>query len=116
VNVHRSRYAGIASIAAVLGLLVCGLGAASAAPKPTTHTVTIDGTRFKPADLTVAVGDSVVWINTDPFPHTVTSDRGGFDSKEFGSQRSWTFTAAKRGDFPYVCTLHRTMKGILRVK
>jgi plastocyanin len=103
--------------AAALGLLLCSMAAAAAtAPKPRTHTVTIDGTRFQTADLTVARGDIVVWVNQDPFPHTVTSKAGGFDSQTIDAGKSWKYTAVKRGEFPYVCSFHPMMSGTLRVK
>ena len=59
-------------------------------------------------------GDAVVWGNKDPFPHTATSR--AFDSKSIAAGGSWTYTAKARGEFPYVCSLHPTMKGILRVQ
>ena len=91
--------------------------AAPAAPsKRTVHTVTIEGTRFVPDVLVVKPGDSIVWVNKDPFTHTVTSRDGGFDSKQINEGRSWKYVAARKGEFPYVCTLHPTMKGTLRVE
>jgi plastocyanin len=78
--------------------------------------VTIDGTRFTPDTLTVKAGDSVVWVNKDPFPHTATSRAGGFDSDEIAPGGSWTHRFRKKGEFPYICTLHRTMKATLRVE
>jgi len=119
------------SIAAVLALLFyAGHGAAAAqttkAPaaktqgaktRPVkTHTVTIDGTRFDPETLTVAIGDSIVWINKDPFPHTATSATGVFDSDQIAPDKTWKFKAAKKGDYPYVCKLHPTMKATLHVQ
>ena len=32
--------------------------------------------------MTVKAGDTVVWVNKDPVPHTVTSQAGGCDSPE----------------------------------
>ena len=110
---------GGAAFAAALLLLPCslGLGAPEAAPKPVTHTVRIDATRFQPATLTVKAGDAIVWINEDFFPHTATSKGGGFDSGAILSGKSWTFTAKAKGDISYICTFHpTTMKGTLRVK
>ena len=103
---------------AVLALVLCGLGAGAPActAPPVTHTVSIDGTAFTPAVLTVKVGDSVVWVNQDPFPHTVTSAAGVFDSKALQPKTSWTYTATKAGELPYVCSFHPTMKGTLRVE
>lgn len=68
---------------------------AFAAGKPATHTV--------------------VWINKDPFPHTVTA-KGDFDSHDIAAGRSWTYTAHTSGEFNYICKLHPTMKGVLKVE
>jgi plastocyanin len=97
-----------------LGLLVNSMAPRAAAPP--THTVTIDAMRFQPENLTVKPGDSVVWVNRDPFPHTVTATAGTFDSKEIAAGESWTLTSAREGDFAYTCILHPTMKGAVRVK
>ena len=105
--------------------LVCAWGllldssseaAVTAAAKPTTHTVVIEGTKFEPEALTVKRGDTVVWVNKDPFPHTATSQAGRFDSKEIPAGKSWQFKTTKAGVFPYVCTLHPTMKATLNVQ
>ena len=101
--------------AVALGLLVFSRIPRAAAPI-VTHTVTIEGTRFQPADLVIGPRESVVWINHDPFPHTVTATAGSFDSKEIQPGESWTYKAPKKGEVTYVCTLHPTMKGTLRVK
>jgi plastocyanin len=106
---------------AVLALLIVGLApgvgiSATEARQPKTHTVTIEGTSFQPDRLTVAVGDTVVWINKDPFPHTATSTAGAFDSGSIAPEKSWTFKAAKTGQFSYICSLHPTMKAQLTVE
>jgi plastocyanin len=89
---------------------------ADTAPQPQ-HTlqVVIEAVRFDPPDLTVKVGDTVVWINHDPFPHTVTAVGKQFDSHEIAPGRSWKYTARKAGVFAYTCTLHANMLGTLRV-
>ena len=104
-----------AALAALLGGIV-SVGAAPSPARPATYTVTIDGTRFQPDVLTVKIGDSVVWLNKDPFPHTATSKEGGFDSKAIAAGGSWKYKAAKRGDFTYVCTFHPTMSAVLHVQ
>jgi plastocyanin len=86
-------------------------GAAHAAER----TVTIDALRYEPAAVTVARGETVVWVNKDPFPHTVTA-RGAFDSHEIAAGKSWKYTPRKTGTFDYICTLHPNMKGTLSVK
>jgi plastocyanin len=95
---------------------IVGAGAPATAGKPATHTVTIDATRFQPDVLTVRAGDTIVWVNKDFFPHTATSKAGGFDSGAIVTDKSWTYVAKQKGEFPYICTFHpTTMKGTLRV-
>ena len=109
------------ALAAAIGVLLLGTVAAAtrgadAAPASKTHTVKIDATRFEPATLTVAPGDTVVWVNADLFPHTATSPIGAFDSKEIKPGKSWKYKVPKKGLFEYICTLHPTMKASLRVR
>ncbi len=107
-------------IAAVLVIAVVLAGAAgtgfAADAAPATHTVLIDGTRFEPETLTVRAGDTVIWINNDPFPHTATAVAGAFDSESIAPNKSWEYTTKRAGVFPYSCTLHKTMKGTLHVE
>ena len=100
-----------------LVLLSLGFGGAAdaAPPKPAVHTVVIEGVKYEPEALTVARGDTIEWVNKDPFPHTVTSP-GAFDSREIGAGKSWRYVARKAGDYAYVCTLHPNMRGTLVVK
>ncbi|WP_454742772.1 cupredoxin domain-containing protein [Cupriavidus necator] len=100
-------------ITAGLVLTVPGL---TASARPVTHTVVMDGTRFEPQTLRVRPGDVVVWVNKDPFPHTVTAQSGAFGSKNIAPGKSWTYVPRKTGVFPYTCTLHPTMKATFRVE
>ena len=104
--------------AAALGVVLVGLAGCAAmdSRKPTTHTVTIDATRFEPAVSTVSVGDTGVWINQDIIPHTATSQPGGFDSGAIAPGKSWKYVPARTGEFAYICTFHPTMKAMLRVE
>ena len=103
------------AIVACAGLLAGG-GAAAAPRKPVKKAVTMEAVGFQPSDITVNVGDTVVWTNKDPFPHTVTSKNGSFDSKQLAEGKSWSYRAQKKGDYPYLCTLHPTMTGTLHVR
>ena len=99
-------------LAAAGALLIATSGAAAA---PAKHTVTIDGSRYEPASLVVKKGDTVTWVNKDPFPHTVTA-AGKFDSKSIAANGKWTYRATKAGEFAYICTLHPNMTGTLKVE
>jgi len=57
--------------AGALCLVLWAMGrAAATAPRPVTHTVTIEGMQFRPQALSVALGDTVVWVNKDLVAHT----------------------------------------------
>jgi plastocyanin len=85
------------------------------AAERSTHTVVIDGLKYDPESIAVHVGDSIVWVNKDPFPHTVTA-AGAFDSGSIAAGKSWKYIARKRGDYRYICTLHPNMSGTLKVE
>jgi plastocyanin len=102
----------LAAVLAGVCCLVCGPGAIAA---PVTHTVVIEAVKFEPETLTVKRGETIVWINKDPFPHTVTA-KGTFDSRDIAAGKSWKYTASKVGEYGYICTLHPNMKGTLKVE
>ena len=107
----------VATLAALTGLIVCAVAlAAGERSQSKTHTVTIESMRFQPEHLTVARGDTVVWVNKDLVPHTATSGDGAFDSKTIQAEESFRFTVRKKGAFAYICTFHPTMTAMLRVK
>ena len=87
---------------------------------------------YEPPVLTVHVGDTVTWLNSDREIHTVTSgkgvDRGQFaqgkmegipdgyfDSGSFKPRQSWSNTFDKAGTFYYFCTIHPWMNGVVVV-
>jgi plastocyanin len=112
------RFLRPSSLGFAVAVICVGGGAAdSGAPdaKATTHTVVIEAVAFQPETLTIARGDAIVWVNKDPFPHTVTSN-GNFDSGELAAGKSWRYVARTAGEFSYVCTLHPNMRGTLTVK
>ena len=89
---------------------------------------------YDPPVIHVKVGDTITWINNDQEGHTVTSGKspgrmgvlnqeqgsfgkpdGIFDSGKFMPNDSWTHTFEKAGTFPYFCTIHPWMEGIVSV-
>ena len=72
---------------------------------------------FSPRVVTAARGDSIVWVNKDFVPHTATTTRAaGFDSKSIAAGQSWRYTVRETGEMEYLCTLHPTMTGVVRVQ
>ena len=96
------------------GALWLGAGALAAAG-PATHTVVIESLKYVPEALAVKRGDTVVWINKDPYPHTATA-KGVFDSGSIADGGSWKYTAREAGEYAYICTFHPNMKATLRVE
>jgi plastocyanin len=77
--------------------------------QPTTHTVIMEGMVFRPDVITVATGDTIVWLNKDMVPHSATSAAAGFDSQVIAANKSWRYMVHQEpGDFDYICSYHPT--------
>jgi plastocyanin len=79
--------------------------------------VTMEGTAFNPAEITVAAGDTVTWTNNDSAGHDVTGD--DFSSGEGGGiaqGQTFEHTFEEAGTFDYVCTVHPGMEGSVTVE
>ena len=70
---------------------------------------------FQPAEITIHVGEKVEWENTGQMNHTATSDTGVWDSGVLAPDQKFSFTFDTVGDYPYHCTLHLNMTGIIHV-
>ena len=82
----------------------------------TANQITIQNFTFKPANLTVAPGTKVTWINKDSDPHTATSTNKSFNSNALDTDEQFSFVFNDKGDFAYFCALHPMMKGQITVK
>ena len=80
---------------------------------PKTYNVAIKGFEFQPEKLEVEVGDTVIWTNEDIVPHIVTAEK--FKSKSMDKGESWSLRVKQKGNFPYICRFHPTMKAELIV-
>jgi plastocyanin len=83
------------------------------APNDTT-TVEIRNNTFNPAQLNVAPGTTVTFVNNDNVPHTATSDTKLFDL-EIPPGSSYPVVLEGEGTVPYHCELHPEMKGTIVV-
>jgi plastocyanin len=73
--------------------------------------VKIDNFVFGPQTLTVSVGTTVTWTNSDDIPHTSVSTDGVFKSKVLDTDEKFSYTFTKAGTYPYYCTIHPKMTG-----
>jgi plastocyanin len=86
---------------------------ARAIPSAVTE-VSMRNLQFNPVTLELKQGDVVEWTNDDLVPHTVTS--ASFSSGTIIAGQSWRHTFTNAGNFPYVCTFHPQMKGVVIVR
>ena len=78
--------------------------------------VAMKGFKFVPADVSVKVGDTVVWTNEDSVPHTVESSDKSFKSDELSHGDTFSFTFTKAGKYDYICGIHQSMHGSVTVQ
>jgi plastocyanin len=91
-----------------------GVGSPSAGGSAT---ITIQNYNFSPAKITVTPGEKVTVTNKDPVAHTVTANDKKFDTGDIDAGKTVTFTApSSPGSYPYICTIHQYMTGMLTVK
>jgi plastocyanin len=94
-------------------LAVLALCLASSSTEARTIRIVVDQLVFAPADVDLQIGDTVEWVNQDPFDHTATVD-GGWETfiPANGKARR---VVKKSGTFDYYCRFHPHMKGRLSV-
>ena len=79
-------------------------------------TVTITNFAFAPEATTIAVGDTVNFVNGDDTIHSIVADDGSFHSDGLDTNDKFTFTFTKAGKVAYHCGLHPFMKGEIIVQ
>lgn len=70
---------------------------------------------YRPSDITVEVGTTVIWTNNGAQDHTVTDDDGAFDSGNMNAGDEFSFTFRQPGIYKYFCEPHPWMKAVVRV-
>lgn len=105
------RLAYSAPLLAIVVLVFASIAAAQTSPDQSTMTVSIHDRTFDPAQLDVAPGTTVTWVNEDVEPHTVTANDGLFDSGVLEPGASYSVWFDGAGTVPYHCALHPDMQG-----
>jgi plastocyanin len=107
----------VASLTAPVMIAMLLLAAGSPSVRANDHSsadaaqVKIDNFVFGPQTLTVPVGTTVTWTNSDDIPHTSVSTEGVFKSKVLDTDEKFSYTFTKAGAYPYYCTIHPKMTG-----
>ena len=73
---------------------------------------------FSTKQLTVKVGDTVKFVNDDPFAHNIfsLSDTKSFDLGSYGHGLSKSVTMDKPGEVDVECAVHPEMKMTIQVQ
>ncbi len=116
-------------IAAAVVVAACD-GATATTTQPATVSESVSNTNqvqvratgflFKPDVVSIEAGGSVTWLNDDKILHTVTAgtpedpDRG-FDRQLEGAGTTTSIRFDQPGDYPYFCSRHPHMQGVVRV-
>ena len=129
----------LVTIAAVIACasLLAGCGGSNSSPTPTAPTpapppsggtssaVTVTLPRgatsqttgaYVPNPVTVSVGGTVTWVNSDVDVHDVTSNSRLWASGNLAPGARFSFTFQSAGSFSYLCTLHPNMVGTVVVQ
>ncbi|SHH32338.1 cupredoxin domain-containing protein [Halobaculum gomorrense] len=137
---NRRRFLAAAGVGASIGLAGCSAVLPSSAADD--YDIGMTAQAFRPYEITVSVGDTVVWENTSTRAHSVTAYEdqipegadyfatGGYDS-EAAAREAWdgskgAISANQRfehtfevpGDYTYFCIPHEQagMVGVVRVE
>jgi plastocyanin len=104
----RRRLVAVVGGAALV--IASGAGTALAADQD----VAISGFSFSPRTVTVNVGDTVTWTNSDAQAHTATAG-SAWNTGDIANGDSASITFETAGTFDYICAIHPTMTGTVVV-
>lgn len=118
----------IKSLLALFAILMISFSCSKSSPDYSTGTTTtggstgpgpnevfIQGMAFSPSSITVTAGTTITWTNKDAISHTVTSNTNLFNSGNLASGKTFSFTFATAGTYPYYCSIHPSMVAAVNV-
>jgi len=76
---------------------------------------------YVPSYYVAKTGETVYWMNQDSAFHSVTSGQqenpdGLFDSGHIDPSEKFSYTFFEPGVYPYYCTLHPWMNGMIKIE
>jgi plastocyanin len=107
----RARSAALAAAIAVAAALSTASATAAA-----DVVVEITKFAFTPNAIDVTPGTRVVFVNRDETPHTVSATDKSFASKGLDTGERYEHVFDVEGDYPYLCTIHPFMTGVVHVR
>lgn len=123
IRISRRRL--LTGAASVLGIGAAGMLVGCARPskpevvpsatgvEPVVTVRAVDN-KFLPAEVEVAPGQAVRWVFEGTMEHDVVAEDGSFVS-ELMHEGSYVHVFDAAGEFPYDCSIHPEMTGVVRV-
>jgi len=120
-----SRFVALAAVVPVLAAIVAvvTLAVTDAPSTPTAaggaakgDAIVIRNFTFTPTPLVVHAGTTVTVTNVDDTRHSVTADKGSFDTHDLDGGAKAQFVLDKPGTYAYHCDIHDYMKGTIEVR
>src|SRR5688572_6533783 len=71
---------------------------------------------FNPTTVTIAVGDSVDFVNDGKIIHSFVADDNSFNSNVIQPGGTFAVTFTRSGRVPYLCDIHPQMVGVIDVR
>ena len=110
VTILLARFAAVLSFSIILGIQT-PVGAAQVRSPGANRDVEAGDNFFDPEAVNVPVGTRIAWPNKGRTSHTVTSDKGLFDSGDVKPGREFARTFDRPGAYRYYCRYHGTAGG-----
>ena len=102
----------------IIIVVLCSLVSAASDSNQTNYSVNITNFAFDPQNLNVTVNSSVTWTNEDTAPHTIVTDKDAvaeIKSTNLNKGDSFEFNFTTVGIYPYHCSVHPSMTGVIQV-
>ncbi|MCL5987210.1 MAG: cupredoxin domain-containing protein [Actinobacteria bacterium] len=78
--------------------------------------ISMKDNKFDPANAEVKTGTVITFINNDSVTHHVKAEAEAFESGDLEPGQKWTTVISNPGEYPYSCSLHPEMNGVITVK
>lgn len=115
----RRAFGGVAAAALIGVLAACAPAKAAFVPSDDSLeaavTVTVIDNKYEPAQVEVKPGQAVRWVFSGAMEHDVVAADGSFVS-ELQTSGEYVHVFDEAGEFPYDCSIHPEMTGIVSVR
>lgn len=102
------------ALLAVTTVLTAATCAGAPTRTPVKHEVQMRAVSFAPRELTIHLGDTVLFKNADIVRHNATR-REVFGTGDLKTGETYAWVPADTGGFRYQCTIHSRMRGEVKV-